>query len=99
MMRKAIVILTFFAAVMAIPLPFTSELTIGSSGDEVFIAQNLLARVPNASPSVSGIFDASTVAAVRSLQSVLSLPITGVLDAASAQALLVGHDIVEIQTV
>jgi peptidoglycan hydrolase-like protein with peptidoglycan-binding domain len=89
MATVAFILLSLCVTVWSMPLPFTNELTIGSSGDQVFIAQNLLTRVPNASPSVNGIFDDHTASAVRSLQSAIGLPVTGVLDAVSAQTLLV----------
>lgn len=76
-----------FSASMPI-LPFTRVLSRGMSGKDVIIAQNFLARTPMVALSVNGVFDSATEAAVFAFQSTYSLPSTGVIDDATAAALL-----------
>lgn len=70
------------------PLPFTRELRNGMSGKDVIIAQNFLARTPMVSLQVTGAFDSATENAVYAFQNTYSLPQTGVIDDATAAALL-----------
>jgi peptidoglycan hydrolase-like protein with peptidoglycan-binding domain len=59
------------------------------TGNDVFILQSLLLRLPQLSGfSATGRFDAGTAAAVATFQSVSGLPPTGSLDAATAAHIL-----------
>jgi hypothetical protein len=92
MLRLAVVCIAIMTAqvVMAdMPLPFTEELVMGSSGNQVLIAQHLLSRVPGASVTVTSVYDEQTAAAVELLQSNFNLPVSGNLDSQSANVLLV----------
>ena len=81
----------------AMPLPWTQPLCLDSpqaEGSAVTIAQNLLMNDPASIayyPSkfaVSGIYNAATNQAVQAFQTVHKLTVNGVLDSATAQALL-----------
>lgn len=81
----------------AMPLPWTQPLCLDSpqmEGSAVIIAQNLLMNDPSSIayyPSkftVSGTYNAATNQAVQAFQTVHKLTVNGVLDSATAQALL-----------
>lgn len=68
------------------PLPALSPLSFGAEGESVTQAQSYLALL-GFPLEVDGQFGPQTQAQIRALQSTLGLPVTGDLDAASAQAL------------
>ncbi len=62
-------------------------LTKGSRGDQVVLMQEYLAAAEPQTP-ISGVFDATTLAALEAFQAAHGLPMTGVTDAATWPALL-----------
>lgn len=80
----------FARAAASLPLPWTRVLELATpllQGQDVFIAQNLLQRVKR-DLQVTSVFDLPTQAAVEDLQRTEGLPVTGIFDAAAANALL-----------
>ena len=73
-----------------IPLPWTRELELGESGNDVKIMQTLLLRSPGVSSIIEtdGNFDSSTQAAVESFQAYTALNASGIFDVPTAEALL-----------
>lgn len=100
MQRVSVLLLVLVAVVRAaqtMPFPFTRVLQTAQpalSGDDVYVAQNLLLRSPFVSGlTVTSTFDAATVAAVKAFKA--GNNVTGpadTLDAAGATALLALHE-------
>lgn len=67
--------------------PDANILRRGSVGSRVTNLQNILRRLGYYTYTVDGLFGTRTQAAVRAFQTAYSLPVTGVVDAATAQAL------------
>ncbi len=81
----------------AMPLPWTMPLCLDNpqmEGNPVIIAQNLLMNDPSSTAyypksfAVQGTFNAATNQAIQAFQTVHKLTVNGVLDSATAQALL-----------
>jgi len=79
------------------PLPWSRVLTAADppmTGNDVFIAQNLLVRDSAVSNLVvNGLYDKDTVAAVAAFQAARALAVSGDLDSPSAQELLNLHSL------
>lgn len=67
--------------------PDANILRRGSVGTRVTTLQNLLRRLGYYTYTVDGLFGTRTQAAVRAFQTAYGLPVTGIVDAATAQAL------------
>lgn len=91
---SALVVLGWCEAAM--PSPFYRELYVADpvmTGNDVLIAQTLLKRDAAVDPNfvASGSFSKESGKATSDFQAANNLPVTGVLDSASAQALLDLH--------
>lgn len=92
-----VLILVIFAAVLAdtYPTPFYRDLTLTTpplSGSDVVISQNLLIRDSAVeSLELTGLYDEETAKATKNFQNAHNLPVTGVLDASTADLLLELH--------
>jgi peptidoglycan hydrolase-like protein with peptidoglycan-binding domain len=75
-----------FTPVIALPVPLVFPVRIGSRGTTVSAVQAALNR-RGENLAVDGIFGKLTDAAVRRAQTALKLPVTGVVDLATASAL------------
>lgn len=78
------------AAPQQMPLPFTTPLSRGDRGAQVYILQNLLNRQPGLTPipHTTEYFGQETENALRHFQATTKLPVTGELDAVTAQRVL-----------
>jgi hypothetical protein len=72
------------------PLPFKRTITAGATGNDVVVAQNLLARSPSLSGPLplSGTWDAASIAAAQQFQESQNMTASGNVDAATAALLL-----------
>lgn len=85
----ALALLACGVAAADMPLPWTTALSLGSTGSDVLIAQNLLVRDPSVlNLNIDGTFGPAMAQAVAAYQTAHSIASSGVFDACTAQSVL-----------